>query len=65
MRRRLPIRSFSCEDSLGDGDYTGSDAGDGVELDIDLTDVDAVADKDDKDEAWLSSNKDHLPEHYL
>jgi hypothetical protein len=65
MRRRSPIRSSSCEDFLGDGDYTGSDAGDGVELDIDLIDVDAVADKDDEDEAWLSPNEDHPPEHYL
>jgi hypothetical protein len=65
MRRRSPTGNSSYEDSSEDSDYTGSHAGDGVESDSDLTDVDAVADKDDKNEAWLSSNEDHPPEHYL
>jgi hypothetical protein len=68
MRRHSPIERFSCEDSSGDGDYTGSDAGDRLESDTDLTDVDAVADEDDEDdedEAWLSPSEDHPPEHYL
>ena len=43
-------------------------------LDTDLTDVDTCTDEDDEDdkqwegtedEAWLSPNEDHPPEHYL
>ncbi|KAH8710290.1 hypothetical protein GQ44DRAFT_714462 [Phaeosphaeriaceae sp. PMI808] len=65
MRRRSPIESSSDESSSNESDYTGPDVDDGVESDTDLTDVDAFADKNDEDEAWLSPNEDHPPEHYL
>ncbi|KAF2682551.1 hypothetical protein K458DRAFT_307420 [Lentithecium fluviatile CBS 122367] len=65
MRRRSPIESSSNERSSDESDYTGSDADDGVESDTDLTDVNAFANKNDEDEAWLSPNEDHPPEHYL
>jgi hypothetical protein len=45
-------------------DFDGP-TGNGIDLDTDLTDVNAFADKDNKDEAWLFSNKDHPPEYYL
>ena len=62
MRRRLPVRISN------DSDYTRSDTDDGVEIDIDLIDVNESADinnKNDEDVAWLSLDKDHPPEHYL
>jgi hypothetical protein len=63
MRRRSPVKSSS-----NDSDYTRSDTDDGVEPDTDLIEVNEFADnnnKSDEDEAWLSLNKDHPPEHYL
>ncbi|KAF1949650.1 hypothetical protein CC80DRAFT_520408 [Byssothecium circinans] len=42
MRRHSPIESPSGESSFGESDYTRSNAGDSVESDTDLTDVDAV-----------------------
>jgi hypothetical protein len=39
-----------------------------VEMDIHLIDVNESANinnKNDEDEAWLSLDKDHLPEHYF
>jgi hypothetical protein len=63
MRRRSPVKSSS-----NDSDYTGSDTDDGVEPDTDLIEVNEFADNNnesDEDEAWLSLNKDHPPEHYL
>lgn len=69
MQRRSPVNSSSDE-----SEYAGSDVDDGVESDTDLTDVDTCSDEDDEDdkqcegtedEAWLSSDEDHRPEHYL
>jgi hypothetical protein len=62
MRRRLPVQISN------DSNYTGSDTDDGVEMDTDPIDVNESADinnKNDEDEAWLSLDKDHPPEHYL
>ncbi|KAF2818073.1 hypothetical protein CC86DRAFT_337582 [Ophiobolus disseminans] len=68
MRRRSSVEGSSGSsyesETLSESDYTGP-AGDNVDLDTDLTDVDAVADEDDEDEVWLSPNEDHPPEHYL
>jgi hypothetical protein len=63
MRRRSPVKSSS-----NDSDYTGSDTDDGVEPDTDLIDINEFADnnnENNEDEAWLSLDKDHPPEHYL
>ena len=63
MRRRSPVKSSS-----NDSDYTGSGTDDGIELDIDLTDIHEFADnnnENDEDEAWLFPNEDHPPEYYL
>jgi hypothetical protein len=69
MRRRSPVDGSSDE-----SEYVGSDVDDGVGSDTDLTDVDTCTDEDDEvdkqcegieDEAWLSPDKDHPPEHYL
>ncbi|KAF2844244.1 hypothetical protein T440DRAFT_436700 [Plenodomus tracheiphilus IPT5] len=63
MRRRSPVKSSS-----NNSDYTGSDTDNGVELVTDLTDVNEFADnsnENDEDEAWLSLDRDHPPEHYL
>jgi hypothetical protein len=61
MRRRSLVKSPS-----NDSDYTGSDTDDGVEPDTDLIDVNEFANNEnDEDEAWLSLDKDHPPEHYL
>jgi hypothetical protein len=63
MRRRSPVKSSST-----DSDYIGSDTDDGVEPDTDLIDINEFADnnnENNEDEAWLSLDKDHPPEHYL
>jgi hypothetical protein len=63
MRQRLPVQISS-----NDSDCTGSDTDDGVEMDTDLIDVNESADNNNEnveDEAWLSLDKDHPPEHYL
>jgi hypothetical protein len=65
MRRRSSATSLSSEYSSNKSDGTGSDVDDFVESDTDLSDVDVIAEKDDKDEAWLSPNEDHPPEYYL
>ena len=61
MRRRSPIKSSSSESPSDESDYTGS-ADNGVESDTDLSDADAdaIADKSDGDEAWLSPNEDQI-----
>ena len=61
MRRRSSATSLSSEYFYNKNDDTGSDADDFVESDTNLSDVE----KDDEDEAWLSPNEDHPPEHYL
>jgi hypothetical protein len=61
MRRRLPVQISS-----NDRNFTGSDTDNGVEMDTDLIDVNKSADNNNEnDEAWLSLDKDHPPEHYL
>jgi hypothetical protein len=45
--------------------YFDGPTGNGIDLDTNLTDINAFADKDSKDEAWLFSNEGHLPEYYL
>jgi hypothetical protein len=64
----------SVDNSSEESEYTESDVDNGVGLDTDLTDVDTCINEDDKedkqcegieDEAWLSSDEDHPPEHYL
>lgn len=65
MRRRSPIESSPSESPSDESDYIGSNADSGVESDTDLSDVNAIADKNDEDEAWLSPNDDHSREHYL
>ena len=58
--------SSSCEsEPLFDESDCTRPACDSVDLDTDLTDVDAFADKDDEDEAWLLPNEDHPPKYYL
>jgi hypothetical protein len=54
----------SANDSSEESEYAESVA-DGVGLDTDLTDVDTCTDEDAEDEAWLSPDEDHPPEHYL
>jgi hypothetical protein len=49
MQQRLLIKSLSCKDFSSNSNYTRSNAGNRVELDTDLTDVNAVANKDNKD----------------
>lgn len=51
MRRRSPIESSPSESPSDESDYIGSDADSGVESDTDLSDVNAIADKNDEDEA--------------
>jgi hypothetical protein len=63
MQRCSPVKSSS-----NNSNYTGSDTDNDVELDTDLIDVNKFADnnnENDEDEAWLSLDKDHPPEHYL
>jgi hypothetical protein len=72
MRHRPSVNDCSEE-----SEYVESDVIDGVGLDTDLTDIHTCTDKDNKDdkddkqcegaedEAWLSPDEDHPPEHYL
>ena len=65
MPRRQPSASSPSESSSVASDYIGSDVGDGVNSDTDLSDNGTITDNDDEDEAWLSPHEDHSPEHYL
>jgi hypothetical protein len=65
MRRRSLIESSPSESPSDESDYIRSDADSGVESDTDLSDVNAITDKNDEDKAWLSPNEDHSREHYL
>jgi hypothetical protein len=63
MHQRSPVKSSS-----NDSNYTGSDTDNGLEPNTDLIDINKFADnnnENDEDEAWLSLDKDHPPEHYL
>ncbi|KAF2177817.1 hypothetical protein K469DRAFT_742362 [Zopfia rhizophila CBS 207.26] len=66
MQRR-PSVDYSTEES----EYVGSDADDSAVSDTDLIDMDASCDEDNEksgcvdDQAWLFTDKHHLPEHYL
>lgn len=62
------------DDSSSASEYTESDVDDGVGSHTDLTDVHTYTGEDDEndkhcegteDEAWLSLDEDHPPEHYL
>src|SRR4051812_38030378 len=68
MRRRSPVDDFSDESEYAESDVDDSDG-----PDTDQTDVDTCTDEDDEDnmqcegtedEAWLSHDEDHPPEHY-
>ncbi|KAF1935777.1 hypothetical protein EJ02DRAFT_460087, partial [Clathrospora elynae] len=47
-----------------ESDYTRP-TGNDADSNTDLTDIDAFAHEDNKDEAWLFPNEDHLPGYYL
>jgi len=62
MRRRLLVQISN------NSDYTRSDTDDSMEIDTDLIDVNGstnINNKNNKDKAWLSLDKDHPHEHYL
>jgi hypothetical protein len=69
MRYHLSVNNSSEE-----SEYAESDVDNSMSMDTDLTDVDTCTNEDDEedkqckgteDEAWLSSDEEHLPEHYL
>ncbi|KAF1935665.1 hypothetical protein EJ02DRAFT_484092 [Clathrospora elynae] len=68
QRRSLVKRSSSSSPKSGtffkESDYTRP-TGNDVDLNTGLTDIDAFAHEDNKDEAWLFPNEDHPPEYYL
>jgi hypothetical protein len=65
MRRRSPIESLPSKSPSDKSDYIRSDADSSAESDTDLLDVNAIADKNDEDEVWLSPNDNHSRKHYL
>jgi hypothetical protein len=69
MQRRSLVKGSSGSSGESEPLFDESDctrpAGDDVDSETDLTDVNAYADKSDEDEAWLLPNEDHPPEYYL